>query len=234
MKLGVADEVEKQVRALVPVESLRSPMRGAPTGLAGITAFRTVHAAAPGLALSSMASAGGSTSGGLASEPPPAASRAALPGRRRRRRRQRAGEPAERTNAGCGNSVPVQTTQVLDGRYELAHCSARGMARPTAPTTGSCGGRSPSRSWRPLRPRPSLRRAVPDARPTRGRAWPPRTSWPCSIRGPTTASTTSSPSSWRARRSPSGSAATDRPRPTRPSRSASTSRGPSPRRTSGE
>ena len=28
--LGVADEVEKQVRALVPVESLRSPMRGAP------------------------------------------------------------------------------------------------------------------------------------------------------------------------------------------------------------
>ena len=49
--LGVADEVEKQVRALVPAESLRSPMRGAPTGLAGITAFRTVHAAAPGLVL---------------------------------------------------------------------------------------------------------------------------------------------------------------------------------------
>jgi len=66
--LGVADEVEKQVRALVPVESLRSPMRGAPTGLAGITAFRTVHAAAPGLVLSSMASAGsGSTSGGFGS-----------------------------------------------------------------------------------------------------------------------------------------------------------------------
>ena len=66
--LGVADEVEKQVRALVPVESLRSPMRGAPTGLAGITAFRTVHAAAPGLVLSSIASASsGSTSGGFGS-----------------------------------------------------------------------------------------------------------------------------------------------------------------------
>jgi uncharacterized membrane protein len=66
--LGVADEVEKQVRALVPVESLRPPMRGAPTGLAGITAFRTVHAAAPGLVLWSMASASsGSTSGGFGS-----------------------------------------------------------------------------------------------------------------------------------------------------------------------
>jgi Predicted membrane protein (DUF2207) N-terminal domain/Predicted membrane protein (DUF2207) C-terminal domain len=66
--LGVANEVEKQVRALVPVESLRSPMRGAPTGLAGITAFRTVHAAAPGLVLSSIASvSSGSTSGGFGS-----------------------------------------------------------------------------------------------------------------------------------------------------------------------
>jgi uncharacterized membrane protein YgcG len=66
--LGVAREVEKQVRALVPVESLRSPMRGAPAGLAGITAFRTVHAAAPGLVLSSIASASsGSTSGGFGS-----------------------------------------------------------------------------------------------------------------------------------------------------------------------
>ena len=66
--LGVADEVEKQVRALVPVESLRSPMRGGPAGLAGIMAFRTVHAAAPGLVLSSMASASsGSTGGGFGS-----------------------------------------------------------------------------------------------------------------------------------------------------------------------
>ena len=66
--LGVADEVEKQVRALVPVESLRSPMRGAPAGLAGIAAFRTVHAAAPGLVLASIASASsGSTSGGFGS-----------------------------------------------------------------------------------------------------------------------------------------------------------------------
>ena len=66
--LGVADEVEKQVRALVPVEGLRSPIRGAPTGLAGIAAFRTVHAATPGLVLASIASAtGGSTSGGFGS-----------------------------------------------------------------------------------------------------------------------------------------------------------------------
>ena len=66
--LGVADEVEKQVRALVPVESLRAPIRGGPAGLAGITAFRTVHAAAPGLVLSSMASASsGSTGGGFGS-----------------------------------------------------------------------------------------------------------------------------------------------------------------------
>ena len=38
--LGVANEVEKQVKALVPVESLRSPIRGAPTGLAGLTAWQ--------------------------------------------------------------------------------------------------------------------------------------------------------------------------------------------------
>jgi uncharacterized membrane protein len=66
--LGVADDVEKQVRTLVPVESLRSPIRGGPSGLAGITAFRTVHAATPALVLSSMASASsGSTSGGFGS-----------------------------------------------------------------------------------------------------------------------------------------------------------------------
>ena len=66
--LGVADEVEKQVRALVPVENLRPPIRGAPTGLAGITAFRTVHAATPALVLSSIASSSsGSTSGGFGS-----------------------------------------------------------------------------------------------------------------------------------------------------------------------
>jgi hypothetical protein len=45
--LGVAEEVEKQVRALVPVESLRSPIPGGPTGLAGVNAFHTFQAAAP-------------------------------------------------------------------------------------------------------------------------------------------------------------------------------------------
>ena len=66
--LGVADEVEKQVRALVPVESLRSPIPGGPTGLAGINAFHTFQAAAPVLVISSMASASsGSTGGGFGS-----------------------------------------------------------------------------------------------------------------------------------------------------------------------
>ena len=66
--LGVADEVEKQVRALVPVESLRSPIPGGPTGLAGIDAFHTFQAATPVLVVSSMASvSSGSTSGGFGS-----------------------------------------------------------------------------------------------------------------------------------------------------------------------
>ena len=65
--LGVADEVEKQVRALVPVESLRSPIPGGPTGLAGVNAFHTFQAAAPVLVVTSMASpSSGSTSGGFA------------------------------------------------------------------------------------------------------------------------------------------------------------------------
>jgi uncharacterized membrane protein len=66
--LGVADEVEKQVRALVPVESLRSPIRGAPTGLAGLTAWQHFQSAAPALVLVSMATvSGGSSSGGFGS-----------------------------------------------------------------------------------------------------------------------------------------------------------------------
>jgi uncharacterized membrane protein len=66
--LGVADEVEKQVKALVPVESLRSPIRGAPTGLAGLTAWQHFQSAAPALVLVSMASASsGSSSGGFGS-----------------------------------------------------------------------------------------------------------------------------------------------------------------------
>jgi uncharacterized membrane protein len=66
--LGVADEVEKQVKALVPVESLRAPIRGAPTGLAGLTAWNQFRSAAPTLVLASMASASsGSSSGGFGS-----------------------------------------------------------------------------------------------------------------------------------------------------------------------
>jgi uncharacterized membrane protein YgcG len=66
--LGVADEVEKQVRALVPVEQLRSPIPGGPAGLAGITAFNSVQAATPTIVMASMASASsGSTSGGFGS-----------------------------------------------------------------------------------------------------------------------------------------------------------------------
>ena len=66
--LGVASEVEKQVKALVPVESLRSPIRGAPTGLAGLTAWQHFQSAAPALVLVSMASASsGSSSGGFGS-----------------------------------------------------------------------------------------------------------------------------------------------------------------------
>jgi uncharacterized membrane protein len=66
--LGVADEVEKQVKALVPVESLRSPIRGAPTGIAGLTAWQQFQSAAPALVLVSMASvSSGSSSGGFGS-----------------------------------------------------------------------------------------------------------------------------------------------------------------------
>jgi uncharacterized membrane protein len=66
--LGVADEVEKQVKAFVPVESLRSPIRGAPTGLAGLTAWQQFQSAAPALVLVSMASvSSGSSSGGFGS-----------------------------------------------------------------------------------------------------------------------------------------------------------------------
>jgi hypothetical protein len=68
--LDVAKEVEKQVVALVPVESLRSPIPGGPTGLAGLRAWQSVQAAAPTIVLHSMASvssASGSTSGGFGS-----------------------------------------------------------------------------------------------------------------------------------------------------------------------
>jgi len=66
--LGVADEVEKQVRALIPVEQLRSPVPGGPTGLQGLNVFHAMNAAAPTLVMHSMASASsGSGSGGFGS-----------------------------------------------------------------------------------------------------------------------------------------------------------------------
>jgi hypothetical protein len=68
--LDVAEEVEKQVTTLVPVESLRSPIPGGPTGLAGLHAWNSFRAATPAIVLRSMAassSASGSTSGGFGS-----------------------------------------------------------------------------------------------------------------------------------------------------------------------
>jgi hypothetical protein len=66
--LGVAREVEKQVVALVPVERLRAPVPGGPTGMAAITTFHAFERAASTAVLSSIASGGsGSTSGGFGS-----------------------------------------------------------------------------------------------------------------------------------------------------------------------
>jgi uncharacterized membrane protein YgcG len=68
VSLGVADEVERQVRALIPVERLRSPVPGGPTGLQGLNAFHAMNAAAPTLVMHSMASVtSGSRSGGFGS-----------------------------------------------------------------------------------------------------------------------------------------------------------------------
>jgi uncharacterized membrane protein YgcG len=64
--LDVADEVEKQVTAIVPVESLRSPIPGGPTGLAGINTFHAFQTAAATMVLTSMSS-GSSSSGGFGS-----------------------------------------------------------------------------------------------------------------------------------------------------------------------
>lgn len=67
--LDVADEVEKQVKALVPVESLRSPIPGGPAGIAGINAWHSFQSATPAIVMQSIASASssGSTSGGFGS-----------------------------------------------------------------------------------------------------------------------------------------------------------------------
>lgn len=66
--LGVADEVEKQVRALIPAGEIRSPVPGAPAGLEGMRLVRALSVATPILVAHSMASASsGSTSGGFGS-----------------------------------------------------------------------------------------------------------------------------------------------------------------------
>lgn len=68
--LGVADEVERQVRTLIPLERLRSPVPGGPGGLDGIHLLRAMNAAAPTIVTHSMASASassGSTGGGFGS-----------------------------------------------------------------------------------------------------------------------------------------------------------------------
>ncbi len=66
--LGVADEVERQVRALIPAERIRPPVPGGPGGLEGMRLVRALNVAAPMLVVHSMASASsGSTSGGFGS-----------------------------------------------------------------------------------------------------------------------------------------------------------------------
>lgn len=66
--LGVADEVEKQVKALIPADELRSPVPGGPSGLSGLNLVRALNTAAPTLVMQSMASvSGGSTRGGFGS-----------------------------------------------------------------------------------------------------------------------------------------------------------------------
>jgi len=66
--LGVAEEVEDQVKALVPAEQLRSPVPGGPSGLQGMNVLHALSSAAPALVMHSMASAGaGSRSGGFGS-----------------------------------------------------------------------------------------------------------------------------------------------------------------------
>jgi uncharacterized membrane protein YgcG len=61
--LDVADEVERQVRTLVPVEQLRAPVPGGPSGLQGIQLFHSLNSAAPTLVSLSMASVASRSSG---------------------------------------------------------------------------------------------------------------------------------------------------------------------------
>jgi uncharacterized membrane protein len=51
--LGVADEVERQVRALVPADSLAAPFPGAPSGPASLAYLHSVTSSAPAIVLSS-------------------------------------------------------------------------------------------------------------------------------------------------------------------------------------
>lgn len=61
--LGVADEVEKQVRALVPEEALAAPWPGAPSGAHGFIWYRTWHTDTPAYAPAAAAAAAGWSSG---------------------------------------------------------------------------------------------------------------------------------------------------------------------------
>jgi uncharacterized membrane protein len=61
--LGVADEVEKQVRALVPADQLPEPWPGAPNGLDGYTYYHHSIASSPAHVASNAASAVGWSSG---------------------------------------------------------------------------------------------------------------------------------------------------------------------------
>ena len=65
--LGVAREVEKQVKALVPVETLPSPFPGAPTGAAGLSVWNTVDTRANVVMLSSTTTQSSSSSSGFGS-----------------------------------------------------------------------------------------------------------------------------------------------------------------------
>jgi len=65
--LDVADEVEKQVTALVPVAELRAPWPGGPTGAAGISSWHTVDRQASTVLLLASSTAASSSSGGSSS-----------------------------------------------------------------------------------------------------------------------------------------------------------------------
>ncbi|HEX5949337.1 MAG TPA: hypothetical protein VFZ45_07225, partial [Actinomycetota bacterium] len=66
--LGVADEVEKQVKALVPERELPAPWAGGPTGTLGLSAFHHVaHSAGAPVSYSSSGSSGSSSIGSFSS-----------------------------------------------------------------------------------------------------------------------------------------------------------------------